>query len=328
MAQMQFHGSPLSRFNLVDTRSPEEAREAIGRIFCPHFLNPTDRRPTDFHAVHHSSRQCDYSVNYVSYGSSVEIDPGELSRFFLIQIPIAGGATVRCGSSIAATKAGVRASILSPTMPTRMTWHTGCEKIIVLVRREAVEAQFASLAHREAKVEFTTGIDLTSAVGRTLARHVSLIVEAAAEESAAPEPYQVLLREGLTMLLLAGCEHSGSHLLNRPVALPGPSAVARAEAYIIENLERSLTMAEIAEAAGAGLRSLQDAYKRARGVTLSRRIQNARLERLHVILLDPYGPASVSEAVFSAGFGHLGRAAALYRDHYGEAPSQTFRRRG
>jgi AraC-like DNA-binding protein len=326
-ALMQAYGVPLSRFKSVDTCSPDEAREAIGRIFCPHFLNPTDRRPLDFHAVHHSSRQHGYSVNYVSYGSTVEIDPGELSRFFLIQIPVSGGAAVRCGTSLAETSAGLRGSILSPTLPTRMTWNAGCEKIIVLVEREAIEAQFSSLTHCEAKVEFSTGIDLTGVVGRSMTRHVNLILAAAEEESQTPEAYQVLLREGLTMLLLTGFEHSGSHLLNQPVSAPAPSAVRRAEAYIDENAEHPLTMGEIANAAGTCLRSLQDAYKRTRGMTLSQAIQNARLERLRAGLIDPEGPASVGDAVFAAGFGHLGRAAALYRDHYGEAPSQTFRRR-
>ncbi|MDE1992173.1 MAG: AraC family transcriptional regulator [Rhizobiaceae bacterium] len=324
---MQLDELPLSRFKTVDTRSPDEAREAIGRIFCPHFLSPTDRHPADFHAVHHCSNQHGYSVNYVSYGSAVEIDPGELSRFFLVQIPVHGGATVRCGSLLAEAQAGISASILSPTLPTRMTWHAGCEKMIVLVSREAIEAQFASMVHRETKVEFDTGVDLTGPVGRSLAHHVNLIAAAASEENYAPEAYQVLLREALTMLLLTGCNHSGSHLLNQPVASAAPSAVRRAEAYIVENLEQPLTMAEIANAAGTGLRSLQDGYKRTRGMTLSQGIQRARLERLHASLLDADGPTSVADAVLAAGFGHLGRAAALYRDHYGEAPSQTFRRR-
>ena len=32
-------------------------------------------------------------------------------------------------------------------------------------------------------------------------------------------------------------------------------------------------------------------------------------------------------AAFAAGFGHLGRAAAAYRERFGEAPSETLRRR-
>ena len=120
--------TPLSRFAAVDTRSPDDAREAVGRIFCPHFLNPVGREAAMFHARHHTVEQAGYSMNFVAYGSKVEIDPGELSRFFLLQVPIRGAATVRCGTMATDVEAGRRASILSPTLGTRMTWEEGCEK--------------------------------------------------------------------------------------------------------------------------------------------------------------------------------------------------------
>ena len=54
---MQTQDVPLSRFAAVDTRSPDDAREAIGRIFCPHFLSPVERNPRAFHARHHTVEQ-------------------------------------------------------------------------------------------------------------------------------------------------------------------------------------------------------------------------------------------------------------------------------
>ncbi len=30
----------LARFQVLDSRCPEEARAVVGRIFCPHFLTP------------------------------------------------------------------------------------------------------------------------------------------------------------------------------------------------------------------------------------------------------------------------------------------------
>ena len=121
---MQLHAPdiPLARFAAVDTISPDEARQEIGRIFCPHFLFPAERRPELFHARHNVALQSGYSVNYVAYGATVEIDPGELSRFFLLQTPIKGSAEVRCGASVAEAAAGSKASLLSPTLPTRMIW--------------------------------------------------------------------------------------------------------------------------------------------------------------------------------------------------------------
>ena len=142
-----------------------------------------------------------------------------------------------------------------------------------------------------------------------------------------PEPYLVSLRDSLTALLLSGLPHSGSTLLDRPIALPAPAAVRRAEDFIAENAERAISMADIAAAAGVCLRSLQDAFKKARGTTLTEAVQTARLERFRKMLLDRDGPEHVADIAFAAGFGHLGRAAAAYRERYGETPSQTLRRR-
>jgi AraC-like DNA-binding protein len=319
--------TPLSRFAAVDTRSPDDAREAVGRIFCPHFLNPVGRTAGMFHARHHSAPQVDYSVNFVAYGSTVEIDPGELSRFFLLQLPLRGSATVRCGTMATDVQAGIRGSILSPTLGTRMTWNEGCEKLIVLIRREAVEAQFESLTHeRMRSIEFDTGVDLAGVVGHAVLQHARLMLDAAEATDGVPDAYRMLLRDGLTTLLLSGLPSSVSAVLGRPAPMTDPVAVRRAQDFMADNAERPISMAEIAAAARVSLRSLQDAYRKARGVTLGEGLLMLRLERFRAALLSGDARNSVADAAFAAGFGHLGRAAAAYRERFGEAPSETLRR--
>lgn len=320
--------APLARHRLVDTRSPDEAREAIGRIFCPHFLIPRDRRPDGFHAQHNCAPQAGYSVNFVAYGAEVEIDPGELSQFFLLQWPLRGGAWVKCGTKSVEAAAFSTASMLSPTLPTRMIWREGCEKLIVLVRREAVQAQFEALLGRRARaVEFDVGVAVASPTGDLLSRHLDVLFGSVENGARAPEAYQVLLRDGLTTLALCGLRHNQSALLETPALAPAPRSVRRAEEYIAAHIDRPIAMAEVAAAAGANLRSLQSAFKKARGVSLTQCIQSKRLERFHERLGDPSGPDSITEIAYSVGLGHLGRAAAAYRARYGETPRQTLRRR-
>ena len=319
--------TPLFRFAAVDTRSPDDAREAIGRIFCPHFLNPVGRGAELFHARHHTALQADYSVNFVAYGSTVEIDPGELSRFFLLQLPLKGSATVRCGTVAADVQAGIRGSILSPTLGTRMTWNEGCEKLIVLIRREAVEAQFESLTHERMRaIEFQTGVDLTGPVGQAIWQHAQMMLGAAEAGGGMPDAYRVLLRDGLTTLLLSSLPNSVLDAFSKPAPSADPIAVRRAQDYMAANAERAISMAEIAAAAGVSLRSLQDAYRKARGVTLGDGLLALRLDRFRTTLLSAECKVSVADAAFAAGFGHLGRAAAAYRERFGEAPSETLRR--
>ncbi|MGA7973292.1 MAG: AraC family transcriptional regulator [Pseudolabrys sp.] len=319
--------APLTRFVKVDTRSPDEAREQIGRIFCPHFLNPAQARPASFHARHHTARQAGYSMNFVAYGATVEIDPGQLQDFFLLQVPLRGGAHVRCGTLATEAQAGRTASILSPTLPTRMTWHEGCEKLIVLIDRKTVEAQYAALAGRtNDAIEFHTAVDLDGGLGPLLDQHLGLMLAAAEKSAPVPEAYLVSLREGLIALLLNNLDHSGRAPFADATAPPAPAAIRRAEAFIAENAGRSLTMAEVAAAAGTSLRALQEGFRRYRQATLTQTVLDARLVHFREALSDPRRDATVAELAFAAGLGHLGRAAQAYRARYGETPSQTRKR--
>jgi AraC-like DNA-binding protein len=320
---------PLQNGRLVDTRSVDEAREAIGRIFCPHFLTPTTAGGRGFHARHHAVRQRGYSVNYVSYGATVDIDPGELSRFFLLQIPVRGDARVRCGTQIADVSPGLQASILSPTLATRMTWFEGCEKLIVQIDREIMERQFGALSgHAGRPIEFATAIDLATPAGRALLRHVEMTFEAAENDMVVPEAYQQTLRDGLTTLLLGTFAHSGQKEFEKPAPAAGSAALRRAEAYILANLAGPLAAADIAAHAGVSLRSLQDAFRRSRDTTIGEFILDARLDLFRAALLEARGSEnSVADAALAAGFGHLGRAAQAYRLRFGELPSKTLAER-
>lgn len=318
----------LARHTLVDTCHPDEARQEVGRIFCPHFLVPSNRHAEGFHAVHRSARLGFHSLNLVGYGCEVEIDPGELSNFFLLQIPIAGSADVRCGTETVQVRPGQSASLLSPTLATRMRWSDGCAKLIVLLERRAMEERWEALTgRRNGPVEFAIKVDTTGPTGSLLMNHVRLMAESA-EAPAIPEPYRARLGDDLAMLLLMSFVHSQSALLDQPSPPAGSQAIARAQDWIRANMECAFSVAEVAEAAGIGLRSLQEGVRRQKGVTLTRLIETIRLEAFRTALTDPHGQASVTEAALIAGLSHLGRAAIAYRKQYGEAPSETLRRRG
>lgn len=247
---------------VVDTHDVDEAREAIGRIFCPHFLLVDGRWKSGFHAVHDVVEEPGHSINVVSYGSAVEIDPGELSRFFLLQLPIKGSAVVRCGNDETHVAKGRTGTLLSPTLSTRMRWAEGCEKLIVLLERDLVESHFENLAHeRSERIEFEPAIDLTSGIGQGIFQHSLLMSGAAKDRGHFSEAYRIMLRDGLINLLLSGLSHNRKGLLQRPGQGAGRVPVQRAEDYIRANAERSITAADIAEAAGVPLRTFRTAIE-------------------------------------------------------------------
>jgi AraC-like DNA-binding protein len=321
------HEKPLQHHGLVDTRAVDEARDAIGRIFCPHFLNVRDRTGTGFHAVHNAVEQPGYSVNFVAYGAEVEIDPGELSGFFLLQLPMRGAAHVRSGTSMVDVAAGQRASLLSPTLASRMVWKADCEKLIVLMRRRMVEDFFETMTHRaRGPIEFDPSVDLASPIGRSILSHTRMLVEAAEGGAALPDAYRAMLRDGLISLLLNGLAGNFSTALHQPSGDAGSTAVRKAEDFIQARAAENISMADIANAAGIPLRTLQESYRKTFGRTLSDGVQQARLESLRNALLKPTPSLNVADAVLASGLGHLGRAASAYREAYGESPSETLRR--
>src|ERR1700686_5111660 len=115
-------GARLAAYSRVHTTDVDEAAESIGRIFCPHALDPLRHSWPDFHALHNCAAFDGFSVNYVAYGGSLSIDPGCLDRFFLLQMPIRGRAQVRTGGQEAESQPGAGAALLSPRRPPRRLW--------------------------------------------------------------------------------------------------------------------------------------------------------------------------------------------------------------
>src|SRR4051812_42319660 len=209
----------LAAFNRVSTDSVDAAADAVGRIFCPHELKPTTRSSPDFFALHNSAVFAGFSVNYVAYGGSVSIDPGCLERFFLLQIPVHGASRIQTASRDIATAPGASASLLSPTIPTRMTWQGNCAQLILLVDRRLLEQRAAALSGRPAgAVEFEPAVDLTSAGGRALQSQILQFVDLA-ERLGPQRPLSPMAaanaRETLLGALLHGQHHSASDAIDR-----------------------------------------------------------------------------------------------------------------
>src|SRR5437879_835098 len=197
----------LAAFNRVSTDSVDAAADAIGRIFCPHELKPTVRSSPGFFALHNTAVFGGFSVNYVAYGGSVSIDPGCLERFFLLQIPVQGSAQIQTAARDIATTPGTSASLLSPTMPTRMTWQGNCAQIILLVDRRVLEQRTAALSGRPAgAIEFEPAVDLTSAAGRALQLRIFELVDCA-ERLGPQRPLSPIATANMRETLLGGLLH-------------------------------------------------------------------------------------------------------------------------
>ena len=243
----------LAAFNRVSTNSIDAAADAVGRIFCPHELKPTARSSPDFFALHNSAVFGGFSVNYVAYGGSVSIDPGCLERFFLLQIPLHGSARIQTAARDIAAAPGACASLLSPTIPTRMTWQGNCAQLILLVDRRLLEQRAAALSGRPAgAVEFEPAVDLTSAGGRALQSQILQLVDLA-ERLGPQRPLSPIAAANMRETLLAGLLHGQRHSASEAIDRFGGRAEAltpplrRAREFLHAHADEPLDLAQLAD---------------------------------------------------------------------------------
>lgn len=108
---------------------------------------------------------------------------------------------------------------------------------------------------------------------------------------------------------------------------PGGRTVRRAVAFMEENIDRPITIGDIALASGTSVRALQTAFRRTFDMPPSAYLRRLRVEGArHDLRAAHAGSATVRDIAARWGFAHTGRFAQLYAAAYGEHPSHTLRR--
>ena len=102
------------------------------------------------------------------------IAPGELGEFYLLQVPLDGGAEISNGSDHYLSTPD-RAAILNPHLPTRMTWEEGTRQVLVQISRRAMQDHLAGLlgGPSDRPLTFAGPLDLASGSGAALKRLIA-----------------------------------------------------------------------------------------------------------------------------------------------------------
>ena len=182
--------------------------------------------------------------------------------------------------------------------------------------------------HVEA-IEFQPTFDQTHGAGATI-RRMSDFLFAELEHSDTLLTNEIAIRsfeDNLALCVLLGLPHNYTERLQGQKAAAAPGNVRRAEAFMRANAGTPLTIAEIAEAAGCGVRALQIAFHRFRGTTPMRVLQQARLEQARTEMLRPGQRQSLARIAADHGFSSPTRFAQSFRRKYGVYPSEMLRDR-
>ena len=319
---------PLARHRVVATTDLDEARTEFAARFCPHDLRLTERGGR-LDLVHNAVPVGpDVQLHFIRYGDGVRITPGRFEDFYLVQIPLSGTAVVRIGDRAVRTDRR-HASVGWPTEPVDMEWAPGCEKLVVYIRRAALEELAAPRPEDRRPVVFDPLVNLDAIAVRDWLRLVRLVVEET--EGGAGLLSSPLVAHQMGQTLMAGLLAAQRNNSGCADALAGSQTTSRSVRVTCELIEgapeRPWRLADLVEHAGVSARTLQEAFQRELGMSPLEHLRRVRLDHAHAELLaaDP-STASVTQVAARWGFFHLGRFSSTYRAAYGELPSQTLGR--
>lgn len=115
---------------------------------------------------------------------------------------------------------------------------------------------------------------------------------------------------------------------NRNSARIGDTTMASVRTFMCEESHQSLSVGDIARAAGVSIRTLQKAFSEHYSLTPLEVLKIIRLDNARHLLQAIDGPKSVGEVCRVVGIGHTGRFSRDYTRRFAESPSETLQHRG
>ena len=281
-------------------------------------------------ARHNCAEGVHLAINYIRYGATVLIEPGELQHFYLVQLPLRGHAEI-CNGGVSVDSSTTTATILNPDRHTAMIWHAGCEQLLIYIDRQELlgfaERHFGRLF--DFPIVFEPEIDLTRA-DLALWRQQIIGLFAAADAGhlfgKAVSINQGFVEQQLLEGLLTLQPSNISQFAGGASSAIAAGHVKRARQFIVEHADRPIALSDIASAAGCRFEPCSMVSGQATGSSPMQLLRDERLMRVRCELVSGHSADTVTVTAAKWGFSHFGRFSGYYRQAFGELPSATLAR--
>lgn len=269
---------PLDNFPVIRTRSIEDVRNALARVYA----RPTLNFAHASQAINASINECRLQhirLGYGAFGAAVCFDfpPADC---FLHLIPVQGKAEIVRKSSVALT-VGTSATI-SPDTGFRGHYSDDYECLVVKIDTQQLTGKLAAMTGVviDKPLRMEPQPDLKRPAAQILQRYLPLLADTL---SAADPPFPgwwISQTEQLLMaMFLCAHQHNYSHLLEQQAPDAAPWQVRQAEDYIEANWDRDVTLETLAEVTGVSAFSLFRSFKESRGCSPSEFASQIRSKR-------------------------------------------------
>ncbi|MGO4403339.1 AraC family transcriptional regulator [Bosea sp. RAF48] len=220
---------------------------------------------------------------------------------------------------------------LNTSLARRVTFLAGTEFCMFKVRIDDIVPLLERLAGRrlDEQLQIATSFDIRQGTGYVLAAILAATV-AGSSGGRTPEisPCAAdFLQSSWVALVLENLPHNYSRGMSHGGTQNAPLQIRRAVDHILAHAHEDITVQDVAHAAGVGLRTLQQSFRKVLRTSPQEYIKAAKLHGARRELEDPHSQRSVEEIARRWGFANRGHFAAQYRRLFGELPSETRRAR-
>lgn len=316
---------PLAGYPFLDTGR----RDSLNSALIEHFHNGVadihqrktfriiynylDIGEISFHAAATSS----------GYAIRADHDPDSFAFVYLSL----GRLDVRAKRKTLTCLPGKVAALLDFEQPSRISIQPHYNNVTMRFTRAAIERSLEKALGRTLPhpLRFADRIDLTQPGPKRLLAVVDQVIAMFEQDTSLPQaPLLVAQYEQLVLAAILSClEHNAHGLLQTPAPPAPPKVVQLCEAFLEANADKPLRLGDLAELTRMSVRSVQLAFRKHRGYSPSRFLQECRLARARDMLRRTPPGTSLLAVSQACGFASQSLFCRLYRQRFGETPSQT-----
>lgn len=315
----------VSRFKVVEA-DVDQLRAHYANTLKPVRVNPMNRGATiSVEDLHFSTG--DFDIWSGRCRSGMEVSFSEPPDAFALYLPLSGAMELDArGHQFVSTPGRLIATDLSQTRMLRL--HSERSHIGIAFSRKAVIRQLSELLDMPVihDLDLFAECDMNSGAGAKLAAFGHVLWDNLANgpaDNISARSTEYFFRT-IMVAMLESVPHRYSALLERPASPAMPRQVKRAIDYMIANIASPIQVEDIAQASGVSIRSLQVGFQQFKGTTPLNYLRQLRLESVRrELIAGKHDRISISDVARNWGFTHMGRFSVLYREAFGEMPTET-----
>lgn len=329
MSALSANDADTRRF-VVHTTDFDEAHRAMERTCLPMAMWPLEQL-TSLDMRLDSVQVNEMMTSTVQFGRHIGLRSVDAPGYH-VAVPVAGSAESRAGLLEPMQTTHECAALFGVDEPFEIRWRGDCRQMCLGVPRAAMELRLEQHLDRTlvAPLIFEPAMDLTTPKGRSWLRMLRLANSEARREHGllchplASKSIEAALLDGL----LLAQPHNYSDALLQDNRVAPPRVVREAVELLETSPDRAWSAPLLANHVHVSVRSLHQRFRQSLDTTPMRHLHEVRLRKVRQDLLRASPEdMTVGAVVYRWGILNQGRFAASYRKRFGEAPSDTLRRR-